>query len=256
MIDIRNLTKRFGPKTAVRDLTLHVAAGQCFAFLGPNGAGKTTTIKTMAGLLSPTEGSVRICGHDTIAEPREAKARMSYVPDVPYLYEKLSGAEFLLFVADMYGMARREAERRIARYVDIFDLAGYLDDLCEGYSHGMKQRVTFAASLLHDPEVLVVDEPMVGLDPRGARLVKDIFRERAEAGACVFLSTHTLSVAEEVADRIGVIHRGRLIALGSPDEIKEGHGEASELETVFLELTREGEGDAPADAPEGRAPRT
>ncbi|HRU06427.1 MAG TPA: ABC transporter ATP-binding protein [Candidatus Brocadiia bacterium] len=245
MIEIDCLTKTFGDKTAVSDLTLRVEPGECFAFLGPNGAGKTTTIKTIAGLLRPTRGAVRVGGADTILEPLRAKARLAYVPDEPYLYEKLSGREFLLFTADMYGLDRPEARRRIAELVETFGLAGYVDDLCEGYSHGMKQRVVLSAALLRDPATLVVDEPMVGLDPRGARLVKDILRRRAEAGVCVFLSTHTLSVAEEVATRIGIIHQSRLIALGTPQELRSRYGGERGLESIFLELTRESEKTAP-----------
>ena len=249
MIRIEALTRVFGDKTAVEDLTLTVEGGECFAFLGPNGAGKTTTIKVLAGLLRPTSGSVRICGFDTTREPMQAKAALAYVPDEPYLYEKLSGREFLYFVADMYDIPRAEADRRVERYTEIFRLGDYLDDLCEGYSHGMKQRVVLSSALLHEPRVLVVDEPMVGLDPRGARLVKDIFREEADAGACVFMSTHTLSVAEEVADRIGIIHRGRLIALGSVGELRDAYGGEGGLESVFLKLTRESEvGEAPSEA--------
>ena len=254
MIEIQDLTRTFGEKVAVDKLSLTVDRGERFAFLGPNGAGKTTTIKVMAGLLRPNSGHVRICGFDTVTEPGQAKARMAYVPDEPYLYEKLSGREFLLFVADMYGINRRETERRIARSIELFQLDEYLDDLCETYSHGMKQRVVLTSALLHKPEVLVVDEPMVGLDPRGARLVKDIFREQAEAGACVFMSTHTLSVAEEVADRIGIIHRGALIALGSPEYLRARYGGENGLEGVFLKLTQEGEAEEPPEAVRAPAP--
>jgi len=250
MIEIENLTKTYGDKTAVSDLSLRVAPGECFAFLGPNGAGKTTTIKTIAGLLRPTRGVVRVCGADTLLQPLQAKARLAYVPDEPYLYEKLSGREFLLFTADMYGLDRPEAHRRIAEMVDTFGLDGYVDDLCEGYSHGMKQRVVLSAALLRDPAALVVDEPMVGLDPRGARLVKDILRRRADAGVCVFLSTHTLSVAEEVATRIGIIHQGRLIALGAPQELRARYGGGGGLESIFLDLTRDSE--EPSPAPEAQ----
>jgi ABC-2 type transport system ATP-binding protein len=241
MIEIENLTRKYGEKTAVDRLTLRVASGECFAFLGPNGAGKTTTIKVMAGLLRPTEGSVRLCGHDIVAEALQAKARMAYVPDQPYLYEKLSGREFLTFVGDMYGLDRRDLAARMEKYRDLFGLDDYLDDLCEGYSHGMKQRVVLTAALLHDPQVLVLDEPMVGLDPRGARLVKDLFRERVTQGCCVFLSTHTLAVAEEVADRIGIIHRGSLLAQGSLDDLRRQYGEAGGIEEMFLRLTAEEE---------------
>ena len=248
MIEIDNLTKKYGEKTAVEDLTLKIARGECFAFLGPNGAGKTTTIKVMAGLLQPSSGTVRLCGHDIIDESVAAKDKLAYVPDQPYLYEKLSGREFLRFVADMYGIGREALDRHIERYTETFALAEYLDDLCEAYSHGMKQRVVLTAALLHDPEVLVVDEPMVGLDPRGARLVKDLFRERAGAGFTVFLSTHSLAIAEEVADRIGVINRGHLIALGTLEELHERWGGEGGLEAMFLRITETGEASEGEDA--------
>ena len=244
-IEIEKLTKQFGPKTAVNELTLRVKAGEMYAFLGPNGAGKTTTIKVVTGLLRPTSGTVRVCGHDVCDGGLEAKQAISYVPDQPFLYEKLSGREFLLFVARMYRMDPATVNRRIEELSKRFGTAEYLDDLAEGYSHGMKQRVIITAAILHDPKVLVVDEPMVGLDPRSARLVKDVLREMVDAGVCVFMSTHTLSMAEEVADRIGIIHRGSLVAEGTVDELR-SHGHTSgKLEDIFLTLTRE-EGVGPA----------
>jgi len=241
MIAIDRLTKRFGANTAVDGLTLHVPPGELFAFLGPNGAGKTTTIKTMVGLLRPDDGTVRICGHDIVRDPVAAKARISYIPDQPYLYDKLTGREFLEFVGRMYGLDASRRAERIGRLTERLHLDEFLDDLCESYSHGMKQRVVIAASLLHEPRVLVVDEPMVGLDPKTARVVKDIFRELVRDGATVFMSTHTLSVAEELADRIGIIDRGRLIALGTLDELREQAGGPRGLEEMFLEITA-GEG--------------
>jgi ABC-2 type transport system ATP-binding protein len=244
-IEIEKLTKQFGPKTAVNELTLRVKAGEMYAFLGPNGAGKTTTLKVVTGLLRPTSGSVRVCGHDVCDGSLEAKQAISYVPDQPFLYEKLSGREFLLFVGSMYGMDADTCERRIGELSERFATAEYLDDLAEGYSHGMKQRVIITAAILHDPKVLVVDEPMVGLDPRSSRLVKDVLREMVDAGVCVFMSTHTLSIAEEVADRVGIIHRGSLVAEGTVDELRP-HGHTSgKLEDIFLTLTRE-EGVSPA----------
>jgi len=239
MIEIEGLTKRFGDKTAVADLTLTVPRGTLFAFLGPNGAGKTTTIKLLCGLLRPDAGHIRVCGYDVRTQPLEAKARMSYIPDQPYLYDKLSGREFLAFVGRMYGLDRTTFERRLDELVATFDLAGCLDDLCDTYSHGMKQRVVIAAALLHEPEVMVLDEPMVGLDPRGARLVKNILRRCVARGGTVFMSTHTLAVAEEVADDIGIIHCGRLIARGNVQHLSALSRSGNSLEDVFLELTGE-----------------
>ena len=244
-IEIEKLTKRFGAKTAVKDLTLRVAPGELYAFLGPNGAGKTTTIKVITGLLRPTSGRVTVGGHDVHANGTQARRLISYVPDQPFLYEKLSGREFLLFVARMYRMDRAVYTKKIEQLSERFDTTEYLDELAESYSHGMKQRIVISAAILHDPKVIVVDEPMVGLDPRSARLVKDVLREMVDAGVCVFMSTHTLSMAEEVADRIGIIHRGSLVAEGTVDELR-SHGHTSgKLEDIFLTLTRE-EGVGPA----------
>ncbi len=234
MIEIDRLTKRFGEKTAVRELSLTVAPGEILAFLGPNGAGKTTTIKVVAGLLRPSEGRVAVAGHDVVAEPEAAKSRMAYVPDEPYLYDKLTGREFLRFVTDLYGIDRAEANARVAELAERFDFASYMDELCEGYSHGMRQRIVVASALVHEPQVLLIDEPFVGLDPRSSRTLKDTFRELASRGASVFLSTHTLAVAEEVAHRICIISHGRTLALGTREEI----GAADrDLEEFFLELT-------------------
>ena len=239
MIEIEGLTKRFGAKTAVDDLMLTVPRGKLFAFLGPNGAGKTTTIKLLCGLLRPDAGHIRVCGQDMSQSALAAKAKLSYVPDQPYLYDKLTGREFLTFVGRMYGLEEGPFEQRLAELIRAFDLASYLDDLCDSYSHGMKQRVVISAALLHDPEVMIVDEPMVGLDPRSARLMKDILRRRAAEGVTVFMSTHTLAIAEEVADDIGIIHHGRLIARGNVKELHALSRSGGNLEDVFLELTAE-----------------
>jgi len=236
MIEVDSLVKRYGDKIAVDGLSLAVEAGEVFAFLGPNGAGKTTTIKVMAGLLRPTSGAVTVAGHDIVREPEAAKSRMAYVPDEPYLYDKLTGREFLHFVAELYGIGRAKADTRIAELSKLFDFAGYMDELCEGYSHGMSQRVVVGSALVHDPDVLLIDEPFVGLDPRSARHLKDSFRELTSRGATVFLSTHTLGIAQEMADRICIIHHGRTIALGTPDEIG---AKERDLEDIFLELTEE-----------------
>jgi len=246
-IEIEKLTKRFGPKTAVNELTLRVHPGELYAFLGPNGAGKTTTIKTVTGLLRPTSGTVRVCGHDVCDASVEARQVISYVPDQPFLYEKLSGREFLCFVARMYRMDPADASRKIEELSDRFGTAEYLDDLAEGYSHGMKQRVIITAAILHDPKVLVIDEPMVGLDPRSVRLVKDTLCELVQTGVCVFMSTHTLSIAEEVASRIGIIHRGAMVAEGTVDELRSLGHTSGKLEDIFLRLTRE---EGVASAPE------
>ncbi len=237
MISLNNVTKYFGPKAAVRDLTLDVKRGELFAFLGPNGAGKTTTIKMIVGLLRPSGGSISVCGFDVERRPIEAKARMSYIPDQPYLYDKLTGREFLQFVSGMYRMDPGTGRKRIESMIETFDLADYVDELAESYSHGMKQRVVISAALLHDPEVLLVDEPMVGLDPKSARIVKNIFREKARSGVSIFMSTHTLATAEELADRVGIIHNGRLIAAGTIAELAEKNRTTTDLEAVFLELT-------------------
>lgn len=238
MIDLTNVTRRYGAKVAVDDLSLTIPAGELFAFLGPNGAGKTTTIKMLVGLLRPSGGKLELCGYDVVRTPREAHACMSYVPDQPYLYDKLTGREFLQFIADMYGLPPQLGRERIAREIERFELADFVENLTESYSHGMKQRLVFAAALLHDPRVLVIDEPMVGLDPRSARLIKDLLRERADAGTTIFMSTHTLDVVEEIADRIGVIHKGTLRFLGTIEELKGrlARHDAS-LERLFLELT-------------------
>ena len=238
MIQFEQVSRKYGKKTAVFELDLTVSPGEVFAFLGPNGAGKTTTIKMLSSLLRPSGGKITVCGHDTVAAPREAASRVGYVPDEPHLYDKLSGREFLEFVGRMHGLARRDVKDRIEREATRFQLDEFLTDLAESYSHGMKQRVVFAAALMHDPSVLVVDEPMVGLDPRSARLVKDLFREAAAGGTTVFMSTHALSLAEEVAHRIGIIDRGQLRFLGALGELnKEPDGVQESLEHKFLEIT-------------------
>jgi ABC-2 type transport system ATP-binding protein len=216
-------------------LDLKVRAGELFAFLGPNGAGKTTTIKMVCGLLAPTSGQVRVGGFPA-ASP-EARQLLAYVPDQPYLYEKLTGREFLKFVVEMYGLDPRVAARRTAELIDTFELGDFVDELCENYSQGMKQRVVFAAALVHDPKVLVVDEPLVGLDPRSARIVKDLFVSQARSGVAVLMSTHLLSIAEELADRIGIVDHGRMLAEGTLGELRERVQSRGPLEDLFLTLT-------------------
>ena len=244
MIRIESVSKSYGPIVAVRELDLHVRAGEVFGFVGPNGAGKTTTLRMLAGLLRPTSGRLIVGGVDLAEDPIAVKQHMGFIPDRPYLYEKLTGAEFLGFVAGLYGLDTARRDLRAAELLERFAIADRADSLLESYSHGMKQRLVMCAALLHDPTVLVVDEPMVGLDPAGARLIKDIFRELcADSGRTVFLSTHSLDVAEELCDRIGIIHRGSLIALGTMAELRASAGERdSRLEDVFFRLTEEAGG--------------
>jgi ABC-2 type transport system ATP-binding protein len=241
-IDVSGISKRFGATLAVRELTLQIAPGELFAFLGPNGAGKTTTIKIISGLIHPDAGHVRVCGHTMGNNGLAAKAQMAYVPDLPFLYEKLTGREFLYFVAEMYRLSRAQRDQAMEPLVQRLQLDSFLDHLTESYSHGMKQRVVLAAALLHDPKVLVIDEPMVGLDPRTVRVVKDLLLELTRRGGTVFMSTHTLEVAEAVADRIGIIRRGRLIAVGTLPEIRQQATRQHSLEEIFLELTESGDG--------------
>lgn len=243
-IQIDNVTKCFGRLRAVDGISLNVQRGELFAFLGPNGAGKTTTIKMMTGLLTPDAGTIAICGHPMATDSQIAKSRIAFVPDQPFLYGKLTAREFMRFVGEMYGIDKSELPGRMQHYMDQLAVSGYADQLAEGYSHGMKQRVVLAAALLHEPDVLVVDEPMVGLDPRTARKVKDIFREWANAGRTVFMSTHTLEVAEAIADRIAIINHGRIVACGTLDQLKAKAAQEHRLEDIFLELTD------PKDPPE------
>src|SRR5271157_706487 len=219
MIEFENVTRTYARKVAVNGLTLTIPPGELFALLGPNGAGKTTTIRMLVGLLQPDSGQVRVCGVDCSRKPREASSHLGYVPDEQYLYEKLSGRELLEFAAEMHGLDRATTRDRISRETQRFEMADFLDHLTETYSHGMRQRLVFAIALLHDPQVLVVDEPMVGLDPRSARVVKNLLR--AEAGKTVLMSTHTLAVAEEIADRIGILNGGQLDFLGTLAELRQ-----------------------------------
>jgi ABC-2 type transport system ATP-binding protein len=237
MIKLDHVTKRYGTHTAVHDLSLDIPTGELFAFLGPNGAGKTTTIKLMCGLLFPTSGTVSLGGYDMQREGDQARQLISYVPDLPYLYEKLTGREFLYFIAEMYGLPAEPARRRIQEVIDQFRLADFIDDLTERYSHGMRQRTVFASALVHEPRILIVDEPTVGLDPRSVRQLKDLLRKLADNGTTVFLSSHSLDVVQELADRIAIVDHGRLIGCGTLASLR---GQASldgSLEDVFLRLT-------------------
>ena len=238
MIELEALTRTYGRKLAVDGIDLTIPRGELFAFLGANGAGKTTTIKMLVGLLRPTSGHVRLCGHDLATHGRNACQLLGYVPDEPYLYEKLTGREFLHFIAGMHGLNARDAAAHAAREIERFELTDFIDDLAESYSHGMKQRLVFGAALLHDPAVLVIDEPMVGLDPRSVRIVKDLLRAEARRGVTIFMSTHTLAVAEEIADRIGIVAHGRLRCVGTFDELKRNQAlESGSLERLFLDVT-------------------
>jgi ABC-2 type transport system ATP-binding protein len=241
MIELQQVSKSYGNTVAVRDLSLTVERGELFAFLGPNGAGKTTTIKMMCGLLFPTAGAVRIAGFDIQTQGEQARRLISYVPDQPFLYEKLTGREMLQFIADMYGMPPEHAQTRMQQMIELFSLETFVDNLTQNYSHGMRQRTVFACALLHEPQVLIVDEPTVGLDPRSIRLLKDLLRQEAERGVTVFLSTHSLDIAEELADRIGVIGQGRLIGCGDLDTLRKQAALDGNLEDVFLKLTEEPE---------------
>lgn len=236
MIQTRALSKRFGNLVAVAGLDLDVPQGEFFAFLGPNGAGKTTTIKMLAGLLKPSGGHAIVGGHDIQKEPELAKAQLAYVPDFPFTYDKLTSVEFMQFVGDIFGLRQADIDSRTDELFDRFHLHDYRHELTENLSHGTRQRLVISSALLHNPQVLVIDEPMVGLDPMHARIVKDEFKARSKAGMTIFLSTHQLSVAEELADRIGIIHQGRLIALGTVDELREMSVEKGALESVFLSL--------------------
>jgi ABC-2 type transport system ATP-binding protein len=233
---MRGLTKLFGDRVAVDGMSLDVARGELFGFLGPNGAGKTTTIKLLVGLLRPTSGMAALCGHDVVRESGEAKAAAGYVPDQPALYDKLTGREMLGLAADLYGVPREVQDARIPPMLETFALADHADDLVQSYSRGMRQKLALGAALLHDPQVLFLDEPTVGLDPLSARQLKEVLRHLCEEGRTVFLSTHVLEVAELLCDRVGVVQQGRLIAVGSPAELRARHGDHT-LEEAFLRLT-------------------
>ncbi|GIK08160.1 MAG: ABC transporter [Anaerolineaceae bacterium] len=238
LIETRSLVKRYGEKLAVNNVSFDVQGGEIFGFLGPNGAGKTTTIKMIVGLLQPTSGSVKVAGFDVQAQPLLAKAASGYVPDTPNLYAKLSGRELLRFVGDLYSLERGQTARRIDELLRVLELTAAADDTIDSYSHGMQQKASLAAALVHDPRVLVLDEPTVGLDPKSARLIKDILRQLAERGAAVMLSTHILEIAERMCDRIGIINKGELVAIGTMDELRHlGRSGETSLEDIFLGLT-------------------
>ena len=238
MIAVENLVKRFGSFTAVDGVSIDVAPGQIHGFLGPNGAGKTTSIRMIAGLLKPDAGRILVNGHDLAVAPEAAKAALGFIPDRPFIYEKLTSGEFLRFHAGLYGMDERDSDERIKEMLDIFELGRWQHELVESFSHGMKQRLVMSAAFLHRPKAVLVDEPMVGLDPRGAKLIKAVFRKMSENGVAILMSTHTLEVAQEMCDRISIILKGRIIAHGTVEELRGMAGTPNEeLTPVFLKLT-------------------
>ena len=240
MIELTGLTKRYGSFTAVDAIDLTVPKGELFGFLGPNGAGKTTTLRMIAGILRPTAGTVKIGDVDVTTHPMQAKSILGYIPDRPYIYEKLTGAEFLRFVAGLYGQNGKDIEHRGRELLALFDLDDWRDELVESYSHGMRQKLIISSAFIHKPDVIVVDEPMVGLDPKAARILKDLFREYTRRGHTVMMSTHTLEVAETMCDRIGIIQGGKIRALGTMDDLRADSAAGTQgLEDIFLKLTGE-----------------
>ncbi len=238
MIKIQQLVKKYSNTLAVNRLSLDVAQGELFGFLGPNGAGKTTTIKMMMGLLKPTEGSITIDGIDISEDPVRAKSMVGYIPDRPYIYEKLTGLEYLEFISDLYGVDKSLAEDRAKKFLEFFDLWEVGNEMIEGYSHGMKQKLIISGALIHKPKVIIVDEPLVGLDPRGARQVKRLFQDLCKQGTTLFMSTHSLGIAEAMCHRVGIILKGQLIAIGTVDELRaQAENQHGDLEEIFLRLT-------------------
>jgi len=238
MIAVHDLVKRYGTFTAVNGVSLEVERGEIHGFLGPNGAGKTTTIRMIAGLLKPTSGRIVVNGHDLAVDPPGAKASLGFIPDRPFLYEKLTAGEFLRFHGGLYGLDGPALDGRVREMLELFELARWEHELVESFSHGMKQRLVMCAAFLHRPQAVLVDEPMVGLDPRGARLIKDVFRKMSANGVAILMSTHTLEVAQEMCDRISIILQGRIIAKGTVPELRAMTGDPDDqLTSVFLKLT-------------------
>lgn len=237
MIEISDLTKRFGSKIAVNKISFNVRSGEIFGFLGPNGAGKTSTIKMIVGLMSPNEGEIEVAGVNVISDPLESKRKFSYVPDNPDIYDNMTGLQYLNFLSDIYNLSKDERKERIKRYSDEFEMTGNLNDYISGYSHGMKQKICLIGALIHEPEVFILDEPMVGLDPKSAFRLKELMRDRCNNGKSVFFSTHAMEVAEKICDRLAIIKEGKIIAMGTLDEIKEQAKDEGSLEQIFLELT-------------------
>lgn len=239
MIQLAGLTKRYGDFTAVDGIDLTVHRGELFGLLGPNGAGKTTTLRMIAGILQPTAGTVAIGGVSLERDPVAAKSKLGFIPDRPFIYEKLTGTEFLRFVAGLYGQGGTDVDRRGEELLALFDLLDWKDDLVETYSHGMRQKLIIASAFVHRPQVIVVDEPMVGLDPKAARLLKDLFRAYVERGNTIVMSTHTLEVAETLCDRIAIVQNGRIAAMGTMADLRSSTGTGAGLEEIFLRLTGE-----------------
>ncbi|MBM4159750.1 MAG: ABC transporter ATP-binding protein [Ignavibacteria bacterium] len=239
MIELRNVIKKFGSFTAVDNITLSVPKGELFGFLGPNGAGKTTTIKMMAGLFAPTGGQILINGYDVVKNPVQAKTVISYVPDQPFLYDKLTGREFLYFIGGLYKMEKKALAEKIDELVEHFEIGEWVDKRTEDYSQGMRQRITISAALVHDPKVFIIDEPIIGLDPRSAKIVRETLQQKAREGVSIFMSTHSLPIAEELCDRIGFIKNGRLVFLGTQENLQVYKQKYDgKFESVFLELTK------------------
>jgi len=239
MIELEQLVKKFGDLAAVNSVSLAIPRGEFFALLGPNAAGKTTLMKLLSGLMKPTSGRARICGYDVQTQPLDARRRLAYVPDFPFLYDKLTAWEFFRFTGQLFRLDAGRIEKNGGELIARFHLGEYAGRTLEGLSHGTRQRIAIVSALLHDPEVFVIDEPMVGLDPQHARVVKDVLKERSLAGMTVLVSTHQLSIAEEMADRIGIIHCGKLIAVGTREELRRQSGASGALEEIFLSLTAE-----------------
>jgi len=238
VIRLRGVQKRYGRFEAVKSLDLEIPRGELFGFLGPNGAGKTTTMRMIAGILAPTAGTIEVGGIDIVAEPMRAKAKLGFIPDRPFVYDKLTGAEFLRFSAALYGQDGAAVEARIDELLELFELSRWKDELTESYSHGMRQKLIISSALLHRPEVIVVDEPMVGLDPKGQKFLKDLFRAFVDRGGTVLMSTHTLDTVEEMCDRIGIISGGKILACGTMAEVRQQTaGGDAKLEELFLKLT-------------------
>ncbi len=239
MIELHNVTKAFGTFKAVDDLSMTIPPGELFGFLGPNGAGKTTTIKMIAGLFTPTDGTIRVNGFDTATQPIDAKHSLAYIPDHPFLYDKLTGREFLYFVGGLFDISKEVLHRRIEEVIEHFEIGQWIDKKAEDYSQGMRQRISIAAGILHEPKTIIIDEPMVGLDPRSSKIVRETLVNQARKGISILMSTHSLPVAEEICDRIGIIHQGKLVYCDAKEGVQafeESLG--GKLENVFLEITR------------------